>query len=133
MRTSAASLAFMLSLSVAAQSAPQPDASADTVTIRKIGGAVLPPTLDHQVEPKYPRPLLGRPKPSHVLLGLVVNSRGLPTKIHVVTTGGSDFDKSAIKAVEQYRFGPATENGKPVPVEVNIDVQFRIYDHLPTP
>ena len=39
----------------------------------------------------------------------------------------------AIKAVEQYRFGPATENGKPVPVEVNIDVQFRVYDHPPTP
>jgi protein TonB len=29
--------------------------------------------------------------------------------------------------VRQYRFKPATLRGKPVPVEVNIEVNFRIY------
>ena len=129
MRFPTVSLALLLSLPLVAQSTPSPDAA----PVRKIGGDVLPPTLTHQVEPKYPRPFLGRPKASHVVLGLVVDAQGLPTKIHVVTTGGEDFDKNAIKAVEQYRFGPATENGKPVPVEVNIDVQFRVYDHPPAP
>ena len=133
MRFLAISLASLLSFSLAAQSAPQSDVSPDAAPIRKIGGAVLPPTLTHQVEPKYPRPLLGRPKPSHVVLDLIVDAQGLPTKIKVVTSGGDDFDTNAIKAVEQYRFGPATENGKPVPVEVHIDVHFRISDHPPTP
>ena len=129
MRFPAASLAFLLSLPLAAQSAPQSDATA----VRKVGGAVLPPTLTHQVEPKYPHTLVGPLKSSHVVLGLVIDAQGLPTKIHVTATGGNDFDANAIKAVEQYRFSPATENGKPVPVFANIVVQFHVYDHPPTP
>ncbi len=133
MRLFAAALLFLLLSPLLPAPSVAPPPAPEETTPRKIGGSVLPPTLKFQVEPKYPKPLLGRPKPSHVVLGLIVDPQGLPTKIHVVTTGGSDFDKNAIKAVEQYRFGPATENGKPVPVEVNIDVQFHVYDRPPAP
>ena len=125
MRLGAASLALLLSLPLAAQSPPQPDAT----PVRKVGGAVLPPTLTHQVEPKYPHLSVGRPVSSRVILGLVVDAQGLPTQIHVINSGGSEFDGSAIKAVEQYRFAPATENGKPVPVEAQIVVRFNVSDH----
>ena len=130
MRSALLALGLLLPLPAISQS---PDPVPSQQTVRKVGGDVVPPTLTYQVEPKYPRPMLGRPRTSHVVLGLIVDAQGLPTKIHVIATGGSDFDKNAIKAVEQYRFGPATENGKPVPVEVNIDVQFRVYNHPPTP
>jgi hypothetical protein len=35
------------------------------------------------------------------------------------------LDEKAVEAVKQYRFNPAMEAGKPVPVEINIEVNFR--------
>jgi protein TonB len=32
-----------------------------------------------------------------------------------------------MEAVRQYRFKPAMENGKPVTVEMNVEVNFQIY------
>ena len=106
--------------------APTP-AAADTTTLREVGGNVLPPKLTYQVDPKYPRPLFGRPKASRVLVGLVITPAGVPTNLHVIRSGGAAFDKSALECVAQYRFSPATENGLPVPVKVNVDVNFQIF------
>jgi protein TonB len=36
------------------------------------------------------------------------------------------LDEKAVAAVKQYRFKPAMENGKPVMVEMYIDVTFTI-------
>jgi protein TonB len=37
------------------------------------------------------------------------------------------LDEEALEAVSQYKFKPATLQGKPVPVEVNIEVHFLIF------
>jgi protein TonB len=37
------------------------------------------------------------------------------------------LDEKAVEAVKQYRFKPAMENGKPVAVEMNVEVLFEIF------
>jgi hypothetical protein len=37
------------------------------------------------------------------------------------------LDEKAIEAVKQYRFNPATYEGHPVPVLLNIEVNFRLF------
>jgi TonB family protein len=37
------------------------------------------------------------------------------------------LDEKAIEAVSTWRFQPATHNGQPVAVEVNVEVSFRLY------
>ena len=37
------------------------------------------------------------------------------------------LDEKAVEAVKQYRFKPAMENGKPVLVELNVEVNFQIF------
>jgi periplasmic protein TonB len=37
------------------------------------------------------------------------------------------LDLSAVKSVKQYRFKPGEFEGKPVPVEVKVEVNYRIY------
>jgi TonB family protein len=37
------------------------------------------------------------------------------------------LDEKALEAVRQYKFKAATYQGKAVPVEINIEVNFRIY------
>jgi protein TonB len=93
----------------------------------KVGGEVLPPVLIHSVDPKYPRPLFGKAKPSSVLIGLVVTDKGDPAKIYIVRSGGDKFDKNALDAVRQYHFKPAMLHGEAVPVEINIEVQYKIF------
>jgi protein TonB len=37
------------------------------------------------------------------------------------------LDEKAVEAVRQYKFKPATKDGKPVKVELSIDVNFQIF------
>ena len=37
------------------------------------------------------------------------------------------LDAKAVEAVKQYKFKPAMENGKPVPVPLNVEVNFQIF------
>jgi protein TonB len=56
-----------------------------------------------------------------------VTADGIPSGAHIEKSGGATFDKSALEAVNKYRFDPATRNGQPVPVQINIQVQFRVF------
>ena len=60
------------------------------------------------------------------MLGLVVDSQGRPTNISVLSPLGYGLDEEAIKAASKWRFLPGTKNGKPVDVEAQIEVTFRL-------
>ena len=92
----------------------------------RIGGSVKPPVLIKQVDPDYHRPIFGKPKEGTVLVNLVVDEAGRPTHLKIVRSLDKKFDKSALNAVSQYRFKPATREDKPVAVELNVDISFRI-------
>jgi TonB family protein len=71
-----------------------------------------------------------------VVVSLMVDEQGHPTRLQVGRRVGYDLDQAALDAVAKYKFKPATVQGKPAPVEVNIEVNFRINkylgDHLKT-
>jgi protein TonB len=37
------------------------------------------------------------------------------------------LDQKAVETVRDWRFAPATKDGKPVAVQVNIEVNFRLF------
>jgi TonB family protein len=57
---------------------------------------------------------------------MIVNEKGLPTDIGLVKSVGYGLDESALLAAGEYRFEPATLNGKPIAVRVTVEVNFRI-------
>ncbi len=61
-----------------------------------------------------------------VLLGVVVNADGSLGDIRVVHSLSPDLDQKAIEAVSQWKFVPATRDGKPVSVQAQIEVNFRL-------
>jgi TonB family protein len=91
-----------------------------------------------QVEPKYPEEARARKlSPGGVLISLTVDADGNPVNIRVKNSKVDKVDKAArsaqqllednmVEAVRQYKFKPATFQGKGVPVdlylEINIDV-----------
>jgi periplasmic protein TonB len=94
--------------------------------IRHIGDGVTAPKLIHKVQPEYTKRAKKAKLHGVVKLRIVVASTGIPEDIKVTDGLDPDLDAEAIKAVSQWRFEPAMENGKAVPVWANVEVNFRL-------
>jgi protein TonB len=95
--------------------------------IRQIGGGVSSPVPIFTVEPEFSEEARKAKFMGVVLVNLIVDSQGHPQNVHVLRGVGMGLDGKAVDAVKQYRFRPAMENGKPVPVELNVEVNFQIF------
>ena len=96
---------------------------------QKIDKDVIPPKLISSPSPVYPeaeKKLKGKFEGSCVV-GLVVDKDGNTQNVHIVRSLTPDFDASAIKAVQEYRFTPATRAGEVIPVKLSVEVNFKKY------
>jgi protein TonB len=94
---------------------------------RRIGGGVSQPVLIYSVEPEFSEEARKAKVAGNVLVNLWVDTNGNPSHVHVIRGVGMGLDEKAVEAVRQYRFKPAMENGKPVLVELNVEVNFQIF------
>jgi protein TonB len=62
-----------------------------------------------------------------VTVSIIVDKKGRPQNVHVTKGVGHGLDEKAVEAVKKYRFIPAKENGKPVAVGMNVEVNFEIF------
>jgi protein TonB len=95
--------------------------------LRKIGGGVSQPEVIYKVDPEFSEEARKAKFMGIVLVNLIVDQNGLPQNVHVLRGVGMGLDERAVEAVRQYRFKPAREAGKPVAVELNIEVNFQIF------
>ena len=80
-----------------------------------------------QVDPEFSEEARKAKFMGVVMVNLIVDSHGLPQNVHVTRGVGMGLDQKAVEAVKQYRFKPAMEGGKPVAVELNVEVSFQIF------
>jgi periplasmic protein TonB len=92
-----------------------------------VGGGVAAPQLIFSVDPEFSDEARRAKFQGVCVVSLVVDEQGNPQRVQVVRHLGMGLDQKAVAAVMQYRFKPATLQGRPVAVEVNIEVNFRIY------
>jgi TonB family protein len=92
-----------------------------------VGGGVAAPQLVSAPDPEFSDEARRTNFQGVCVVSLIVDAQGNPQRVQVVRHLGMGLDEKAVEAVKQYRFKPATLQGKPVPVEVNIEVNFRIY------
>lgn len=62
-----------------------------------------------------------------MLVNRSLEANGNPSHVHVLRGVGMGLDEKAVAAVRQYKFKPAMENGRPVLVELNVEVNFQIF------
>jgi hypothetical protein len=67
------------------------------------------------------------------LLRTVVDATGVPRQMAIARPIGFGLDEKAVDAIKNSRFRPATLNGQPVPVVVDLVVTFRIYSNRTKP
>jgi protein TonB len=95
--------------------------------VYRIGGGVRAPVVIAQVDPEFSEEARKQKFSGNVLVDLIVDELGNPTHVHVARGVGLGLDEKAVDAVRQYRFKPATRDGKPVKVELSIEVRFEIF------
>jgi periplasmic protein TonB len=95
--------------------------------IYKVGGGVLAPELIYAPDPEFSDEARRAKYQGIWVVSLIVDAQGNPQRVQVVRHLGMGLDEKAVEAVRRYKFKPATLQGRPVPVEVNIEVNFRIY------
>lgn len=91
------------------------------------GGGVSNPILIYAPDPEFSDEARRAKYQGVCVLELIVDAQGNPQRVHVVRPLGMGLDEKALEAVRQYKFKPALYHGKAVPVEINIEVNFRIY------
>jgi periplasmic protein TonB len=94
---------------------------------KRIGGGVSAPILLYGVEPEFSEDARKAKVSGNVLVNLWVDEKGNPTHVRVVRGIGLGLDEKALAAVKLYRFKPAMESGRPVMVEMNVEVNFQIF------
>jgi TonB family protein len=61
------------------------------------------------------------------VLWLIVGEDGAPRDIRIAKPLGMGLDDEAVRTVATWKFDPAMKDGTPVPVMINVEVNFRLH------
>jgi TonB family protein len=84
-------------------------------------------------QPMYPEGAKDRNEQGNTVLSIYIDDKGRSSKTKVETSSGfADLDKTAVAAVWNWRFLPATKDGKEVASFIKVTVHFQLTP-LPKP
>ena len=94
--------------------------------VYKTGGDVTSPRVLSKVEPKYTEEARAAKIQGPVHLRVIVTPEGKAENIEVTSGIDPGLDQSAIDALSQWTFQPATKEGKAVAVWATVEINFRL-------
>jgi protein TonB len=111
---------------VSTSSAPAPTARPAEPPAKPVEVVRTAPRLLRQVQPDYTPEARQAGIEGMVGLTVQINEEGVPVRAGVARSLDAGLDRKAIEAVAQWRFAPATADGKPVAATVNVEVRFQL-------
>jgi TonB family protein len=94
--------------------------------VYRVGGGVTAPQLVSKIEPEYSEEARKAKYQGTVTLYIQVDAQGKAINMRVLHSLGLGLDEKAMEAVKKWKFKPGTKDGKPVTVEAQIEVNFRL-------
>jgi protein TonB len=91
-----------------------------------VGGDVQPPEKIVAPQPQYTEIARKARVQGVVIVQAIINKQGDVTNVKILKGLAMGLDTEAVKAIKQWKFKPATLNGKPVDVYYNLTVNFRL-------
>lgn len=88
---------------------------------------VVAPRAIYDPEPEYSEEARKVKQQGTVILSLVVDQQGRARDIRLVRSLGMGLDEKAVEAVKKWKFSPGMKDGIPVAMQVNVEVNFRLY------
>jgi TonB family protein len=90
-----------------------------------IGGDVRPARLIFSVPPSYPMLAKSQHVSGNVLVDALIDATGRVTSMSVVS-GPTLLHQAAMDALKQWKYQPASLDGKPVPMHLAVTIRFRL-------
>lgn len=90
-----------------------------------------PAMLVHSVQPVYPPPLEEEGIEGRAIVRVHIDTRGSVSETQVLSATHPLFARSAVRAINQYRFTPAKQNGRPVESAFTQTFRFRMPEEKP--
>lgn len=91
-----------------------------------VGGDVMPPKKIYAPQPRYTEEARQARIQGVTLLQAIIDPHGDVVDLKILKGLPLGLDQSALETVQQWKFEPATKNGKPVPVYYNVTVHFSL-------
>jgi len=111
------------SSSVVASGIPADDPA--FATFLPVTKGIKPPKAISAPDPKYPDiPADAEPQGTVVML-IGVSAKGHVEAVRVMHSDETAFEKTAVETVKKWKFKPAEKNGRPVPVQVTVEMKFQ--------
>jgi TonB family protein len=128
---------FLSSFAVAQSTAPAADSSSVSPTTPaanvddaafnsylRVTKGMKPPKATKSPDPDYPK-VPADVEPNGIVVMLIgINEKGRVDLVHVLRASNEAFQESAVSTVKTWKFSPAKKDGKPVPVQVTVEMKF---------
>jgi TonB family protein len=102
-------------------------------SIKVVSEGMTPPRVLNSIDPSSNEYAQKYGIAGMELLRTVVDATGIPRQMAIERPIGFGLDEKAVEAIKNSHFRPATQNGQPVPVVVDLVVTFRIYSNRTKP
>lgn len=112
-----------------AQDTPEKTTNSEPADIVYKSGTkgVTNPRAIYQPNPEYTEKARKKKLNGVVMLSIIVTPEGTVRDPVIARSLGYGLDEKALEAVRKWKFDPATKDGKPVAVQVAVEVNFRLY------
>lgn len=134
-----ATLTLTLASRVVAQSAAAGDSSSSVSTstpanttddeafasYQRVTSGMKPPKATHAPDPDFPDIATDAEPRGLVVMLVGINAKGHVERVHVMRSSNDAFQNSAVSTVKTWKFSPAKKDGKPVPVQVTVEMKFQ--------
>ncbi len=92
---------------------------------QRVTAGIKPPKATRAPDPKFPDlPADAEPHGTVVML-IGVSAKGKVEAVRVLRSDEPAFEKSAMETVKTWKFRAAEKDGKPVPVQVTVEMKFQ--------
>ncbi|HEY6970454.1 MAG TPA: energy transducer TonB [Candidatus Angelobacter sp.] len=96
-------------------------------SVFSVGNGVTAPRVIYDPDPEYSPEARAARYQGTVKLWAVIGPDGRTRELRVQQSVGMGLDEKALEAVRKWRFEPATMNGHPVAVQIEVEVGFHLY------
>jgi TonB family protein len=90
---------------------------------------VVAPKQVYAPEPEFSEKARKAKEQGTVTLSLIVGTDGKPRDVWVSCSSAPGLNKNALEAAKSWKFEPGTKDGKPVMVEIAVEIQFHLGDN----
>jgi TonB family protein len=120
-------LAVSISASSQVQGSQRGDRARKSDKVALEDANVTPPRVLYRPDPEYPQEARRARNQGTCILSLSIGTDGLPRDIKIVRGLGMGLDESALATAGTWRYEPARKDGKPVEVQSEVKVRFRLH------